>query len=327
MNTKSILITGGAGFIGSNLVEQLLKMEIKLVRVLDNLSTGKIENIRKFMENDNFEFINGDINDKEIVLKAMKGIDIICHQAALGSVPRSIDLPYNTHNTNVNGFFNILLCAKEIGIKRVVYASSSSVYGDDTTLPKTEDNIGKQLSPYAVSKYVDELYGQVFTRCYNMECIGLRYFNIFGPKQDPNGQYAAVIPKFIDLIKNKKSPVINGDGSFSRDFTFVQNAINANILAMTTQNEKAFGSNFNIGTGGQVTILELFNIIKQHMGSNIEPTFVEIRDGDIPHSNANILKASIILDYLPLINFESGIKKTVEYHINNSHSNFTNNFV
>ena len=235
IENKNILVTGGAGFVGSNIVEYLLKNNVKCVRILDNLSTGNKNNIQPFLDKyDNIEFLWGDITNLETCRKAVNNIDIICHQAALGSVPRSMNDPLSSHNSNVNGFFNILLAAKENNIKRIVYASSSSVYGDHPVLPKVEQNIGKQLSPYAITKYIDELYGNIFTKCYGMECIGLRYFNIFGPRQDPNGAYAAVIPKFISSMKKNIRPIINGDGNYSRDFTYIDNAVQVNILALTT---------------------------------------------------------------------------------------------
>lgn len=310
MKDLSILITGGAGFIGSNIAECLLKdHKVKKVRILDNLITGKMENIQFLLDKyDNLEFMYGDITNLEACRKAMHDIDVITHQAALGSVPRSVKDPLSSHVNNVNGFLNILIAAKEAGINRVVYASSSSVYGDHPVLPKVEENTGNVLSPYAATKAIDEIYANVFTRCYGMECIGLRYFNIFGPRQDPNGVYAAVIPKFIALMRQEKSPVINGDGSFSRDFTYVDNAVHANILALTTSNNKCFGEAFNIGAGGQTSILELVNAINKCLGSQIKPIFGLNRQGDIPHSNADITKAETILKYKPKKTFEEGIR-------------------
>jgi UDP-N-acetylglucosamine 4-epimerase len=311
----NILVTGGAGFIGSNIVEYLLKNNVKFVRVLDNLSTGKKENLQFLLEKypKKLEFIWGDIGNLENCRKAVKGMDVICHQAALGSVPRSIADPLSSHNSNVNGYFNILLSAKEEGIKRVVYASSSSVYGDHPKLPKEEKNTGKLLSPYAVTKAIDEMYGWIFHQCYGMETIGYRYFNVFGPRQDPKGVYAAVIPKFIDMVQNKKSPTINGDGSYSRDFTYIDNVVKANVIGLITDNKKAFGEVFNIGAEGRVTILELFETIKKHMNSDVEVIFGPLRPGDIPHSNADVGKAKDILGYKPLVDFSEGIKRTVNY--------------
>lgn len=309
---KTILVTGGCGFIGSNIVESLVKMNVNSIRILDNLSTGKMENIQFLLDKySNIEFMHGDVSNLKDCKKAVKNIDIITHQAALGSVPRSIDHPLSSHISNVNGFLNILIAAKEEGIKRVVYASSSSVYGDDQILPKIETSTGNVLSPYAATKVIDEIYAGVFTKCYNMECIGLRYFNIFGPRQDPNGEYAAVIPKFKNLMQLGKQPIINGDGSFSRDFTYVENTVQANILALTTKNEKCFGEAFNIGAGGQTTLLELIKVLQKELNTNIEPIFGEEIKGDIPHSNADISKAKCMLGYNPNISFEFGINKYI----------------
>lgn len=315
MENKQFLITGGCGFIGSNIVEHLLENKAFFVRVIDNLSTGNKRNIEHLLDKySNLEFMYGDITNIDVCRKAVSGIDVICHQAALGSVPRSMIDPLSSHLSNVNGFLNILISAKEAGIKRVVYASSSSVYGDHPVLPKVEENTGNLLSPYAATKKIDEIYGSVFTRCYGMECIGLRYFNVFGRRQDPNGAYAAVIPKFINLMKNGKSPTINGDGNFSRDFTYIDNVIQANVLAMTTTNTNSFGEAFNIGVEGQTTIYELFKIIKDELELDIEPIFGPNRSGDIPHSNADISKARKILNYNPQIKFKEGIIKTIYYY-------------
>ena len=315
MENKRFLITGGCGFIGSNIVEYLLENKSSFVRVIDNLSTGNKRNIEHLLDKyANIEFMYGDITNIDVCRKAVSGIDIICHQAALGSVPRSIIDPLSSHLSNVNGFLNILISAKEAGIKRVVYASSSSVYGDHPVLPKVEENTGNLLSPYAATKKIDEIYGAVFTRCYEMECIGLRYFNVFGRRQDPNGAYAAVIPKFINLMKNGKSPTINGDGNYSRDFTYIDNVIQANVLAMTTQKMESFGEAFNIGVEGQTTIYELFKIIKDELELDMEPVFGPNRSGDIPHSNADISKARKILNYNPQILFKEGIIKTIKYY-------------
>jgi UDP-N-acetylglucosamine 4-epimerase len=312
---KSVLVTGGAGFIGSHIVEHLTALDLKLIRVIDNLSTGNINNIQPFIYNNtNIEFIYGDIYNLESCRKVVDGIDIICHQAALGSVPRSVDDPLTSHISNVDGFLNILLAAKERNIKRVVYASSSSVYGDHPVLPKKEENTGSVLSPYAATKAINELYAQIFTRCYDMQCIGLRYFNVFGPRQDPNGPYAAVIPKFIRAVIESKSPTINGDGDYSRDFTYVDNVVSANLLSLTTNNNKCYGDVFNIGAGGRITILEMFDDIKSALGSDIVPEFGPKRIGDIPHSNADISKAKDLLNYNPLIDFKHGIHETVKFY-------------
>lgn len=317
MENKFVLVTGGCGFIGSNIVEHLLKNNVKKVRVLDNLSTGYLKNIQFLLDTyDNLEYMYGDISNLETCRKAMKDIDVVCHQAALGSVPRSINDPLSSHQSNVNGFFNILLAAKENNIKRVVYASSSSVYGDEEQLPKVEDKTGSVLSPYAATKAIDEIYGWVFSHTYGMECIGLRYFNVFGPRQDPKGAYAAVIPKFIDLMKNEKQPTINGDGGFSRDFTYIHNVVQANCLAMFTEEKRCFGDVFNIGAGGRVSILELFLNLKKSLNFDKDPLYGRERVGDIPHSNASIMKAIKLLDYRPEYDFEKGIIKTVEYFLN-----------
>jgi len=314
MENLNILVTGGCGFIGSNIVEYLLKHNVKSVRILDNLSTGFIDNINPLLnEFDNLSYMYGDISNIDTCRKAMKNMDVVCHQAALGSVPRSIDDPLSSHISNVNGFLNILISAKENGIKRIVYASSSSVYGDHKSLPKVEEKIGTVLSPYAATKKIDEIYANVFSRCYGLECIGLRYFNVFGPRQNPNGAYAAVIPKFIYSLMNDKQPTINGSGNYSRDFTYIDNVVQANILALTTENENTFGEVFNIGAGGRVTIIELFNTIKEELGVDIFPIYGPLRDGDIPHSNASIDKANRMLRYFPTIKFNEGIEKTVNY--------------
>ena len=308
----SVLVTGGAGFIGSNITETLLENGVKYVRIMDNLKTGKMENIQFLLDKyDNVEFMYGDISNLEDCRLAMRGIDVITNQAALGSVPRSVDDPLSSHIANVNGFLNVLIAAKEAGIKRIVYASSSSVYGDNPVLPKVEANTGNVLSPYAATKAIDEIYAGVFSRCYDMECIGLRYFNIFGPRQDPNGAYAAVIPKFIALMKNGKQPTINGDGTFSRDFTYVEKAVQANILALTTDNQECYGNAFNIGAGGQTSLLELISTIQKELNVDIEPIFGPNRPGDIPHSNADISKAQTMLGYNPTISFEMGMEKYV----------------
>lgn len=307
-----VLLTGGAGFIGSHIADELLRLNY-YVRVVDNLVTGDKNNICHLYENKNFEFMYGDITNLETCRKACDGVDLICHQAALGSVPRSVDDPLSSHNSNVNGFLNILIAAKEKKIKRIVYASSSSVYGDDKNLPKQENKIGKQLSPYAITKRIDEMYAEIFTSQYGLECIGLRYFNVFGPRQNPNGAYAAVIPKFIKMIKNGDRPIINGDGSYSRGFTFVKNVVSANILALTTTNKECYGNVFNISTGDNLSILDIFNIIKKILKSNIEPIFGSERIGDIPHSRADISNACKYLNYKPIITFNTGIEMTVNF--------------
>lgn len=304
----NILITGGCGFIGSHLVENFKDKYEKII-IIDNLSTGYRKNIEPFL-NDKVVFEYGDLCNLEFLKNIFKKykIDQISHQAAIGSVPRSVDNPLISHNNNVNAFLNILLCCKEFNVKRLVYASSSSVYGDNPTLPKEESKTGNVLSPYAATKKIDEIYANVFWRCYGIETIGMRYFNVFGPRQDPNGAYAAVIPKFIHLMKNNISPTINGDGNFSRDFTFIKNVVQANYLALNTNNKLCFGEAFNIGAGGNTTILKLYQTIKEGLGFQGDVILGENRKGDIPHSHANISKAKELLNYNPTISFEEGIK-------------------
>lgn len=311
---KNILITGGAGFIGSNIVEKILNNEnFKLIRILDNLSTGDLNNLSFIKDYKNVEFMHGDISNLETCRKATENIDLICHQAALGSVPRSVNDPLLSHISNVNGFLNILISAKEKNIKRIVYASSSSVYGDNMQLPKVECNTGNLLSPYAGTKFINEIYANIFSKCYNMECIGLRYFNVFGPRQKSDGAYAAVIPKFIELMRNNMCPVINGDGLNSRDFTYIDNVVDANIKALLTNNEKCFNQVFNIGAGGQFTLLKLVELINNELNINLKPIFVNERCGDIKHSNADITKAKDLLNYYPKVSFQEGIKKLIKY--------------
>jgi UDP-N-acetylglucosamine 4-epimerase len=310
-----VLVTGGAGFIGSNLVENLLKHpQVDFVRVLDNLATGSANNIEEFYSNPNFEFIEGDIRDFTTCLRACEGIDLISHQAALGSVPRSIKDPVTTNEVNIGGTLNIFTAAKEKNIKRVVYASSSSVYGDHPGLPKIETIIGKPLSPYAITKYVNELYAEVFARLYDMELIGLRYFNVFGPKQNPAGPYAAVIPLFAEAFLNNKSPVINGSGDHSRDFTFIDNVVQANILCLFTKNKEAINQVYNIGCGHQTSLLQLARFIKKIAGSDVDPVHGAERPGDVKHSLADISKAKNLLGYNPSISVEDGLSKTVSWY-------------
>lgn len=314
INRYSFLITGGAGFIGSNLVEYLLKYGAKKVRVLDNLSTGFLSNLSEFQSNANFEFIEGDIRDLSTCQKACENIDYVSHHAALGSVPRSINDPIATNEVNINGFLNMLVAVRDNKCKRFVYAASSSTYGDSVELPKTENRIGKPLSPYAVTKYVNELYADVFARLYGVEVIGLRYFNIFGPKQNPQGAYAAVIPLFMDAILQGESPSINGDGTQSRDFTFVENAVQANVKALLTDNIKAVNQVYNIAVGDRTSLTELFQIIKELENSDVLPIYRSQRIGDIQHSLADISKAKKLLNYEPKIRITEGLKVTFEWY-------------
>ena len=309
LENKKILVTGGAGFIGSNIIEYLIKNN-KII-CLDNLITGKKENIEIFLDNPNFKFIEGDITNTSDCDRACKGNDLILHQAALGSVPRSIENPIRTNDININGFLNILWSAKKYNIKRIVYAASSSTYGDSKKLPKIENQIGLPLSPYAVTKYVNELYAGVFANLYDLELIGLRYFNVFGRKQDPNGAYAAAIPKFIKAFINYQSPIIHGDGSQSRDFTYIDNVIQANELAATTKNKNALNQVYNVACGEQTFLNDLVETLKELLSkfdNQIENVNVSIwseRIGDIKHSLASIDKAQKLLNYQPSHNVNS----------------------
>ncbi len=310
---KNILVTGGAGFIGSNLVEVLLQDErVKKVRVLDNLSTGFLQNIETFLDNPNFEFLEGDIRDYDTCLKACGDIHLISHQAALGSVPRSINDPLTTNAVNISGMLNILTAAKEKKIHRVIYAASSSTYGDHPDLPKEEDKIGNPLSPYAVTKYVNELYAKVFYSNYGLNTIGLRYFNIFGPKQNPNGAYAAVIPLFIKSILENKPPVINGDGSHSRDFTYVANAVEANILALFSDNKESLNQVYNVACGEQTSLIQLWQYLIEISGKSIEPIYATERKGDVKNSLASIEKIKAQLGYNVVIKIFDGLTKTIK---------------
>ena len=310
-----ILVTGGAGFIGSNLVSHLLNdNRVSGVRVLDNLSTGYKKNIISLIGCSGFEFLEGDIRDYTTCLKACENIDLITHQAALGSVPRSINDPLTTNEVNITGTLNVFSAAKEKNIKRIIYAASSSTYGDHPGLPKKEDNIGKPLSPYAVTKYVNELYAKVFADLYKMEFIGLRYFNIFGPNQSPNGPYAAVIPLFAEALLNNKPPIINGDGKHSRDFTYVDNAVQANLLSLFTDNSDAVNQVYNIACGHQTSLAQLFDILKKEAGSSIDPVYGPERKGDVKHSVADISKAQNMLGYDVKISVEEGLKKTFQWY-------------
>ncbi len=306
LSQYSFLVTGGAGFIGSNIVEYLLKYYAGKVRVLDNFATGSHANIEEFKINPAFELIEGDIRDLETCRRALEGIDYVSHQAALGSVPRSINDPITSNDVNVSGFLNILVAARDAGVKRMVYAASSSTYGDHPGLPKVEDKIGKPLSPYAITKYVNELYGDVFSRTYNFHSIGLRYFNVFGPKQNPKGPYAAVIPLFIESALKGEAPFINGDGETSRDFTFVENAVQANVKAMLakdiTQHEVV-----NIAFGERTTLNQLWGRISEIVGADIPAQYRDERRGDVRHSLADIDKANKLINYKPLLSVLEGL--------------------
>lgn len=309
----SFLITGGAGFIGSHIVEYLLKHGAKRVVALDNLSTGFSENLKPFIGMPGFEFINGDITDPENCNEACHKIDYVSHQAALGSVPRSIAFPADTHQTNSTGFINMLTAAKNARVKRFIYASSSSVYGDSKQLPKREENIGNPLSPYAVTKLNNEQYAAVFSSIYNMEIIGLRYFNIFGPRQNPKGAYAAAIPLFMQAMLENKPVQINGDGKQTRDFTFVENAVQANVKAFFTSDTDAFGKNFNIAVGERVNLNTLVEILKSFSGSASEVMHKEERPGDIRDSLADISRSGSVLGYDPQVKMKEGLERTLEW--------------
>lgn len=317
LDNVSFLITGGGGFIGSNLVEYLLKYNAGKVRVLDNFSNGFPKNIRPYQNDARFEVIEGDIRDPETCRKACEGINIVLHQAALGSVPRSIKDPITTNDVNIGGFVNMLTAAKDAQVKRFVYAASSSTYGDSKTLPKVEDKIGRPLSPYAVTKYTNELYADVFGKTYGMEIIGLRYFNIFGPRQDPNGAYAAVIPLFIDAVLKGTSPKMNGDGNQTRDFTFVENCVQANIKAALVQNPEAVNQVYNIAVGDRTSLNDLFNILKEEAQADVDPTYGPDRAGDIRDSLADITKARTLLNYDPRIRIKEGLQITLDWFKNN----------
>lgn len=313
LKDTSFLITGGAGFIGGHIAEYLLKNGAGKVRVLDNFSNGFQSNLDVLRQYNAFEFLEGDIRNLETCRKASEGIDYISHQAALGSVPRSIKDPSNTNDVNVGGFVNILKAAVDNNVRQFVYASSSSVYGDEPTLPKKEDRIGNCLSPYAVSKRADELYASVFANAYNIPVLGFRYFNIFGPRQDPDGPYAAVIPLFVKAIMKNTSAFINGDGGQTRDFTYVENAVQVNVKGMLSANAEANNKVYNVAVGKNYSVNFLYDAIKKYLNSNIEATHREPREGDIRNSLADISLAKNLLGYEPTMNFESGLVKTIEY--------------
>ncbi|MBB6680158.1 SDR family oxidoreductase [Aequorivita sp. 609] len=312
LSSFSFLVTGGAGFIGSNLVAYLLENNAKKVRVLDNLSTGSLDNLAEFNDDSRFEFLEGDIRDLQTCKDAMDGIDYVSHQAALGSVPRSINDPVTSNEVNVSGFLNMLVAQNESKtVKRLVYAASSSTYGDSKSLPKIEDNIGKPLSPYAVTKLVNELYADVFYKTYGTPTIGLRYFNVFGPKQSPTGAYAAVIPLFMQALKDGKSPTMHGDGEQTRDFTFVQNAVQANVRAFFAE-DKAVNEVFNIAFGERTSLNQLWDKLKSISEKEIEATYGPPRRGDVRDSLANIEKANNLMNYKPLYSVSEGLKITWE---------------
>jgi UDP-N-acetylglucosamine 4-epimerase len=322
LSNKTILVTGGAGFIGSNLCETLLEKGNKVV-CLDNFATGKKENVKEFFKDNNFRLIEGDIRKLGDCLKATNDVDYVLHQAALGSVPRSIKEPITSSEVNVSGFLNMLVASRDNGVKRFVYAASSSTYGDSESMPKVEHVIGKPLSPYAITKYVNELYADIFSKTYGLETIGLRYFNVFGRKQDPNGAYAAVIPKFVSQLMKGQSPVINGDGNYSRDFTYIDNVIQANLLSLVTTKEKAINTVYNVAYGDRNTLNDLMKYLKEYLSEfdskilNVEVIYGPTRPGDIPHSHASIAKAKDNLNYNPEFSLQQGLKEAVKWYWKN----------
>lgn len=322
INGKKILVTGGAGFIGSNSCEALLNSNNTVI-CFDNLSTGHTSNIEGIITNPNFTFIKGDIRDLDACKEVMNGVDLVLHLAALGSVPRSITDPITTNEVNISGFLNVLVAGRDAKVKRVVYAASSSTYGDSKALPKLEDIIGKPLSPYAITKYVNELYADIFAKTFGLDSIGLRYFNVFGRKQDPNGAYAAVIPKFVMQLMRHESPIINGDGSFSRDFTYIDNVLQINMLALNTENKNALNTVYNVAFGESTTLNELAFYLKQYL-SKYDTAIGAIpfvhgsnRVGDIPHSLASVDKAKQLLGYNPQYSLKRGLEEAVEWYWKN----------
>ncbi|MHA7831051.1 MAG: SDR family oxidoreductase [Flagellimonas sp.] len=317
-----VLVTGGAGFIGSNLCDWLVGNGNQ-VTCLDNLATGKKSNIEHLLHSENFTFIEGDIRDLEACHNAVNKVDFVLHQAALGSVPRSLNDPITSNEVNVNGFLNMLVASRDAGVKRFVYAASSSTYGDSKKLPKVEDEIGKPLSPYAITKYVNELYAEIFSKAYNLETIGLRYFNVFGRRQDPNGAYAAVIPKFVMQLINHESPVINGDGTYSRDFTYIDNVVQMNILAIKSNNKKAVNKVYNVAFGERTTLNELVSSLKKYLSTydskiaDIEINYGPVRPGDVPHSLASVERAKSLLDYQPEYGIDEGLKNAIAWYYKN----------
>ena len=312
---STFLVTGGAGFIGSNLCEAILKMGYK-VRCLDDLSTGKQANVDIFLDNPNYTFIKGDIKDFDTCMSACEGVDYVLNQAAWGSVPRSIEMPLFYEKNNIMGTLNMMEAARQHGVKKFVYASSSSVYGDHPVLPKKEGQEGNLLSPYALTKRVDEEFAKLYTRLYGLDTYGLRYFNVFGRRQDPDGAYAAVIPKFIKMLMNGETPTINGDGMQSRDFTYIENVIEANLKACLAPHEAA-GNAFNIAYGGREYLIDIYHSLTRALGKDIEPNFGPDRAGDIKHSNADISKAREMLGYDPDYDFDSGLKLAIDWYVEN----------
>lgn len=321
-SNHKVLVTGGAGFIGSNLCEFLLEHDNEVV-CLDNFATGKLENIKHLLEHKKFTLIEGDIRNLEDCKKAVENVEYVLHQAALGSVPRSIKDPITSNDVNISGFLNMLIASRDAGIKRFVYAASSSTYGDSESLPKVEDKIGKPLSPYAITKYVNELYADVFAKTYGIETIGLRYFNVFGRKQDPNGAYAAVIPKFVGQFMKGESPIINGDGTFSRDFTYIDNVIEANVLSLIVDNSAAINTVYNVAYGERNTLNDLVGNLKEFLSEfdgnigDIDVKYGPNRQGDIPHSLASIDKARKLLNYNPQYSLRQGLKAAVSWYWEN----------
>ncbi|MCV9931294.1 SDR family oxidoreductase [Flavobacterium sp. LS1R47] len=319
---NTILITGGAGFIGSNLCEYFLRQGHKVI-CLDNFSTGHRHNLKDFISDVNFKLIEGDIRNITDCILAVQGVDYVLHEAALGSVPRSINDPITTNDVNVSGFLNMLVASRDAKVKRFIYAASSSTYGDSEGLPKVEEVIGKPLSPYAITKYVNELYAEIFSKTYGLETIGLRYFNVFGRKQDPQGAYAAVIPKFVKQLMELESPLINGDGNFSRDFTYIDNVIQMNALAMVTKNPEAVNTVYNTAYGDRNTLNDLVGYLKKYLSeynpkiASVEVTYGPNRVGDIPHSLASIDKAKKMLEYNPKYSLQEGLKEAVGWYWNN----------
>lgn len=312
---STFLVTGGAGFIGSNLCEAILKMGYK-VRCLDDLSTGKQANVDIFLDNPNYTFIKGDIKNLDTCMSACEGVDYVLNQAAWGSVPRSIEMPLFYEKNNIMGTLNMMEAARQQGVKKFVYASSSSVYGDHPVLPKKEGQEGNLLSPYALTKRVDEEFAKLYTRLYGLDTYGLRYFNVFGRRQDPDGAYAAVIPKFIKMLMNGETPTINGDGMQSRDFTYIENVIEANLKACLAPHEAA-GNAFNIAYGGREYLIDIYHSLTRALGKDIEPNFGPDRAGDIKHSNADISKAREMLGYDPDYDFDSGLKLAIDWYVEN----------